>query len=80
MLVNNWDLISLFGYTALDTQEDEEDKKEDERHSKSRSINYIVRRPGTGVAGGLLQWGQKERSKTKRKDGEEEERSERCNF
>ena len=47
---------------------------------KSRSINYIVRRPGTGVAGGLLQWGQKERSKTKRKDGEEEERSERCNF
>ncbi|WZZ36090.1 hypothetical protein YC2023_019491 [Brassica napus] len=28
---------------APSTQEDEEDKKEDERHSKSRSINYIVR-------------------------------------
>ncbi|CAN7025999.1 unnamed protein product [Brassica oleracea var. botrytis] len=52
----------------------EEDDKEDERQSKSRSINYIVRRPGTGVAGGLLQWGQKERSKTKRKDGEERRR------
>ncbi|KAG2277692.1 hypothetical protein Bca52824_060247 [Brassica carinata] len=49
----------------------------DERQSKSRSINYIVRRPGTGVAGGLLQWGQKERSKTKRKDGEERRRRRR---
>ncbi|KAF2538148.1 hypothetical protein F2Q68_00019352 [Brassica cretica] len=52
----------------------EEDDREDERQSKSRSINYIVSRPGTGVAGGLLQWGQKERSKTKRKDGEERRR------
>ncbi|XP_010466922.1 PREDICTED: trihelix transcription factor ASIL1-like [Camelina sativa] len=56
-------------------QEEEEDnyekEEEDERQSKSRSINYILRRPGTvnrfaGVGGGLLSWGQRERS-TKRK-------------
>lgn len=51
---------------------DSEDEEE-ERESKSRSINYIVRRPGTvnrfaGDGGGLLQWGHKERSKRKRRD------------
>lgn len=56
-------------------QEDEEENyEEDERQSKSRSINYILRRPGTvnrfaGVGGGLLSWGQRERSKRKRNDG-----------
>lgn len=61
-----------------DNYEEEED--EDERQSKSRSINYILRRPGTvnrfaGVGGGLLSWGQKERSsKRKRNDGDGVER------
>ncbi|KAL1190586.1 Trihelix transcription factor ASIL2 [Cardamine amara subsp. amara] len=61
-------------------QEDEEDEEEDERLSKSRSINYILRRPSTvnrfaGVGGGLLSWGQRERSKRKRNDeGEGEKR------
>lgn len=55
-------------------QDDEEDNyEEDERRNKSRSINYILRRPGTvnrlaGVGGGFLSWGQRERSKRKRKD------------
>ncbi|CAF1961507.1 BnaCnng21880D [Brassica napus] len=53
--------------------EDDDDDYEDESLNKSRSINHIVRRPGTvnrfaGVGGGLLQWGQKERSKRKKKD------------
>ncbi|KAG7578612.1 Myb-like domain [Arabidopsis thaliana x Arabidopsis arenosa] len=58
----------------------EEEEEEDERQSKSRSINYILRRPGTvnrfaGVGGGLLSWGQKERSsKRKRNDGDGGER------
>ncbi|XP_010488601.1 PREDICTED: trihelix transcription factor ASIL2-like [Camelina sativa] len=59
-----------------DEEEDQEEEEEDERQSKSRSINYILRRPGTvnrfaGVGGGLLSWGQRERSsKRKRnKDG-----------
>lgn len=58
---------------AEDEDEEDEDEEEDERRNKSRSINHIVRRPGTvnrfaGVGGGLLQWGQKERSKRKRTD------------
>ncbi|CAG7901214.1 unnamed protein product [Brassica rapa] len=55
---------------AEDEDEDDEDDEEDESLNKSRSINHIVRRPGTvnRFAGGLLQWGQKERSKRKRKD------------
>ncbi|KAF2553063.1 hypothetical protein F2Q68_00034632 [Brassica cretica] len=54
-------------------EDDKDDDDEDESLNKSRSINHIVRRPGTvnrfaGVGGGLLQWGQKERSKRKKKD------------
>ncbi|KAJ0234638.1 Homeodomain-like superfamily protein [Hirschfeldia incana] len=53
------------------TEDEEDEDEEDEVQNKSRSINHIVRRPGTvnrfaGVGGGLLQWGQKERSKRKR--------------
>ncbi|KAG2306954.1 hypothetical protein Bca4012_084091 [Brassica carinata] len=52
--------------------DEEEEDEDDEGQNKSRSINHIVRRPGTvnrfaGVGGGFLQWGQKERSKRKRK-------------
>ncbi|KAF8087015.1 hypothetical protein N665_0603s0017 [Sinapis alba] len=59
--------------------EDEDGEDEDESQNKLRSINHIVRRPGTvnrfaGVGGGFLQWGQKERSKRKRKDDEGGER------
>ncbi|ESQ37115.1 hypothetical protein EUTSA_v10002843mg [Eutrema salsugineum] len=55
---------------------EEEEEEEDEKQSKSRSINYILRRPGTvnrlaGVGGGLLQWGQRERSKRKRREDDE---------
>ncbi|CAH8383167.1 unnamed protein product [Eruca vesicaria subsp. sativa] len=54
------------------SDDDEDEEEEEERESKSRSINYIVRRPGAvnrfaGVGGGLLQWGHKERSKRKRR-------------
>ena len=58
---------------AEDEDDDDDDDDEDESLNKSRSINHLVRRPGTvnrfaGVGGGLLQWGQKERSKRKKKD------------
>ncbi|CAF2038848.1 BnaA09g10370D [Brassica napus] len=73
---NNPAPISARSLTRLppsSSHHEDEDEEEDERQRKSRSINYIVRRPGT-VNRGLLQWGQKERSKTKRKDGEERRR------
>ncbi|KFK39805.1 hypothetical protein AALP_AA3G290500 [Arabis alpina] len=61
-------------YQEEDEEEEQEDEDEDdERQNKSRSINHILRRPGTvnrfaGVGGGLLSWGQRERSKRKRKE------------
>lgn len=66
----------------VDAEEDNyEEDEDDERQSKSRSINYILRRPSTvnrfaGVGGGLLSWGQRERSKRKRngEDGGERRR------
>lgn len=65
-----------------DQEEDDNYEEEDERQSKSRSINYILRRPGSvnrfaGVGGGLLSWGQRDRSskrKRNKNDGDGGER------
>ncbi|EOA31093.1 hypothetical protein CARUB_v10014242mg [Capsella rubella] len=71
-------------YQEDEEEEDhyEEEDEDDERQSKSRSINYILRRPGSvnrfaGVGGGLLSWGQRDRSskrKRNKNDGDGGER------